>query len=119
MGLDAWITGNYGEDHPDNLDDRSDQERHEATLRAIDAERERQAVTPDELFSFWTPDEVAECLDVGDDLYAKLWKLVEEYRQPRQPEYPEEKWVDGLKRFWNRFTPDEQRQLNEAARKDR
>lgn len=42
-GLDAWITGNYGEDHPDNVDDRSDQERHEATCRAIDAERHLRA----------------------------------------------------------------------------
>ena len=39
MTLDDWITGSYGEDHPDNQDDRSDRERHEATLRAIDAER--------------------------------------------------------------------------------
>ena len=25
-GLDAWITGNYGEDHPDNTDDRDEEE---------------------------------------------------------------------------------------------
>jgi hypothetical protein len=42
-GLDAWITGNYGEDHPDNVDDRSDRERHEAICRAIDADRKRRA----------------------------------------------------------------------------
>lgn len=42
-GLDAWITGNYGEDHPDNTDDRSDRERHDAACRAIDAERDERA----------------------------------------------------------------------------
>ncbi|GAI81437.1 unnamed protein product [marine sediment metagenome] len=41
-GLDAWITGNYGEDHPDNIDDRTDKERHEAILRTIDGERKRK-----------------------------------------------------------------------------
>jgi hypothetical protein len=43
-GLDAWITGNYGEDHPDNVDDRSDRERHEAVCRAIDRDRRRRAL---------------------------------------------------------------------------
>lgn len=42
--LDRWITGNYGEDHPDNVDDRTDRERHEATCRAIDRERRRRAL---------------------------------------------------------------------------
>jgi hypothetical protein len=30
---------------------------------------------PDGL-EYWTADEVAECLSVGDDLYKKLWKLL-------------------------------------------
>ena len=74
-------------------------------------------IKPHEMFEFWTPDEVAECLDVGDDIYCKLWALLPEYNGPRDPEYPDEKWVDGLKRFWDRFTPDEQRRLNGAAEK--
>jgi len=41
--LDRWITGNYGEDHPDNVDDRTDRERHEAVCRAMDADRKRRA----------------------------------------------------------------------------
>lgn len=83
-------------------------------------DRERQGRTmagiePHGYFETWNPDEVAECMNVPRDLYTKLWGLVEEYRQPKAPEYPEEKWQDGLARFWGRFTPDEQRQLNDAA----
>ena len=35
--LDAWITGNWGYDHPDN-EEPTDQERHEMICREIDRE---------------------------------------------------------------------------------
>lgn len=42
--MDRWITGNYGEDHPDNVDDRSDRERHEAICRAMERDRRRRSL---------------------------------------------------------------------------
>lgn len=77
-------------------------------------------IEPHATFEFVTPDTVAECmLHSGNDpdgaLAAKLWDLVSEYRCRPDAEYPEERWVDSLKRFWNRFTPEEQRRLNAAA----
>lgn len=31
---------------------------------------------------YWTPDEVAECLDVGDDVYKKLWEILSDTKNP-------------------------------------
>jgi hypothetical protein len=42
--LDSWITGNWGEDHPDNYvdPDEAREEAHRAYCRAMDREEARQ-----------------------------------------------------------------------------
>jgi hypothetical protein len=59
------------------------------------------------------PDEFAECVDgVPDNLYRKLWSLVEQYKAP-SPEVSEEPCygMDTLNDFWDEFTSDEQNLL--------
>jgi hypothetical protein len=76
------------------------------------------------LFEVWSPDEVAECLEVSNELYTKLWKFVE--KQPPNPQLAPEniEWLNGrpdnfedyaLKNFWNELTEEEQIALNKVA----
>jgi len=68
------------------------------------------------------PDEVAECwngvISKGDvvNLYEALWDCVALYKAPR-PEVSEEPCIgmDTVAGFWNRFTEDQQKLLNELA----
>lgn len=82
-------------------------------------------------FEFWTPDEAAECLSVGDALYRRLWELLdkidEKDRMPlggdgtnRTVEYPPEpgsypKGTVGA--IWHKLTEEEQAELNAALEK--
>lgn len=80
---------------------------------------------------FWTPDEAAECLSVGDALYTRLWNLLEEMpEKDRKPlggdgtngtvEYPPEpgSYVKGsVKGIWGKLTEAEQAELNAAYEK--
>jgi hypothetical protein len=67
------------------------------------------------LFSVWTPDQVAECLDgVPLDLSGKLWEYVR--KKPRNNETPELYESDSLaRRGWRFLTEEERKILNACA----
>lgn len=73
------------------------------------------------LFGTIRPDEVAECWEgVTDDLYRALWDCVADYKAP-SPEESEEPCVglDSVADFWDRFSPEHQRQLIDLAEDER
>ena len=82
-----------------------------------------------ELLKFWTPDEVAECLEgVPEELYIKIWKdivpLVEKdkkadpaIKEVGYMEYPDQQWEFSTKRYWNKFTDKEKQTLIECVEK--
>jgi len=73
-------------------------------------------IAPHDAFTYTTADEVAECMEVGDQLYGKLWnEIVPKMAPLRASEYPDSIPDDVLSRFWTCFTADEQRALNAAA----
>ncbi len=79
------------------------------------------AIKPDVLFTIWTPDDVAECMEVGKSLYSKLWDMVDDYpdkRSPEEMETPDAEQSNNLAQFWNRLTVEEQTQLNVLAEVD-
>ena len=73
-----------------------------------------------ESLGYWTADEVAECLDVGMELYGKLWKLTNNSinRKPLGGEEPiiADTYSNNMKQLWNQFTEEEQRVMNDAYR---
>lgn len=71
---------------------------------------------PATLFTVWTPDEVAECLEgVGNTaLYTKLWSFVPDYKK-FDNEGPPDPGTNALSDFWRRLTPTEQALLNILA----
>jgi hypothetical protein len=82
------------------------------------------SIKPHDLFGYWTPDEVAECMGgVDDDLYVTLWGLVEFYDEREKPETPDTFYghVFGndlaLPRFWNRLDDADKLKLNELAKR--
>ncbi len=77
---------------------------------------------PNFLFTVWSPDTVAECLEgVTDSLYRRLWELTEEV--PASMDAETREWMcadDGwsercLAKVWKRLTPEEQKVLNHLA----
>jgi hypothetical protein len=76
---------------------------------------------PHDLFTYWTPDTAAECLDgVTPDLYRRLWSLVE--LLPRERYHVEESAPGdaldsrrGLAAVWSHLTEDERVTLNALA----
>jgi hypothetical protein len=69
---------------------------------------------PHFMFTSWSPDEVAECMDgVDGELYAKLWSLVP--LLPERGETPDTQFERGLAKFWDHLDDDEKIQLNEIA----
>jgi len=74
---------------------------------------------------YWTADEVAECLDVGNELYAKLYSLANEASNHKplggdgSDGTTEEPIVandcgNSMKQLWDKLTPEEQEQIEEA-----
>lgn len=73
--------------------------------------------TPNDLFDVWSPDQVAECLDgVPTELYSKIWnEIVPLYDGQERSEVPDDFGKRCLKNYWDKFTEEEQNQLNAAA----
>ncbi|HBT4799499.1 TPA: hypothetical protein MB324_004105 [Klebsiella pneumoniae] len=64
-----------------------------------------------ELLSYWTVDEVAECIDgVGEELYRKLWSFI-------TPETDGEN-APLAKVAWDTFNDEEKRELVAAIEKE-
>jgi hypothetical protein len=82
-------------------------------------ERETEvAVKPNGLFKVWSADEVAECLNVGEALYVKLWnEIVPLYANKPRSEVPDDFSSRNLSKFWSKFSDEEKKALNEAAKK--
>lgn len=78
---------------------------------------ESTTVQPDNLFTVWSPDAVAECLDgVSDDLYRRLWELTVDVPNLTEfDETPDCQFKRALSVVWHRLAPDEQVQLNALA----
>ena len=79
-------------------------------------------ITPNSWFDLIRPDEVAECWEgvlAAGDLYETLWACVSSYTAP-SPEESEEPCygMDAVADFWDRFTPEQQLQLNQLAERN-
>jgi hypothetical protein len=68
----------------------------------------------------WSPDTVAECLDISTDLYKRLWNEIlpiyierADYPNPYPGEY-----VDQTVHYWDLLTPAEQLEINNALQAD-
>jgi hypothetical protein len=75
-------------------------------------------IKPHGLFTVWSPDTVAECLEgIGNtDLYLKIWnEIVPLYANQPRSEVPDDFDRRCLKKYWSKFTDDEKRTLNAAA----
>jgi hypothetical protein len=76
-------------------------------------------VKPHAAFNVVRPDEVAECWNgvlASGDLYETLWACVNSYTAPKPEESEEPCWgMDCVADFWDRFSPDQQEQLNQLA----
>lgn len=79
---------------------------------------------------FYTADRVAECLHVSEDLYIKLWKILEEAENPTPlggdgsngtVETPDAQLDsdndDKVPNFWNKLTDAERTEVNAAYAK--
>ena len=80
-------------------------------------------VQPHPRLQYVTPDTVAECWNVGEDLYVALWKTVgaydDAYRANIEDIGPAD--VVGLNNvtdFWNQFTDEQKAELNRAAQQE-
>ena len=77
---------------------------------------------PNQLFSYWTADTVAECLEIGgaqSPLYLKLWNEIVPQHEPRlEGDFSENDTIpanNNLAAHWGKFTHYEQIKLNAAA----
>lgn len=77
------------------------------------------AIRPHGLFTVWSPDQVAECIDgIPQELYVRLWDIVPEYDDKPRSEVPDDFEERCLARWWDRFTEGEQLLLNDLATRD-
>jgi len=77
-------------------------------------------IKPHSLFSVWSPDEVAECLNgIGNSpLYSKIWnEIVPLYKGKPRSDVPDDFDRRCLKKYWSKFTNEEKLRLNECAEK--
>ena len=75
-------------------------------------------IEPDDLFRFWTPDAVAECLSVSDETYRALWHIVANQPPREFCETPDAEWDRyALIRTWAQLDPTAQADCNRAAAK--
>ena len=72
-------------------------------------------IVPDEIFKYWTPDEVAECMNVCRETWGALWRIVGTQVRPLHVEYPEQLYPFALIHHWNDLTRDQQIECNRAA----
>jgi hypothetical protein len=79
------------------------------------APAEPAPIVPDEIFKYWTPDEVAECMDVSKDTWMTLWRITGAQARPLHMEYPEELYPFALIHHWGDLTRDQQLECNRAA----
>jgi hypothetical protein len=69
-----------------------------------------------EILKYWTPTEVAECLNVGADLYSKLWDLEPGARAPRGPwDEPESEFPEPQEYGWWDMLTSYEQELVEIA----
>jgi hypothetical protein len=79
------------------------------------APAEPAPIVPDEIFKYWTPDEVAECMAVSKDTWTTLWRITGAQARPLHMEYPEELYPFALIHHWGDLTRDQQIECNRAA----
>ena len=71
----------------------------------------KKPLRPNPLFTIWRADEAAECLDLPDEVYKKLWREI----VPLQGEVIANDGSWNLAKYWRRLTLKEQIALNIAA----
>ena len=89
-----------------------------------------QIEMPDGL-TYWTADEVAECLAIGDDLYSKLWQILSDAKNPTPMggdgsngtvETPDGRYDpendDKAPHWWSKLAPADQAIIRDAYRKE-
>lgn len=73
-----------------------------------------KTIKPHALFTVWTTDETAECLDgVSDALCQRLWSLVPE--KCEFAETPDVRFDRALAKVWRRLSAEDQTELNRLA----
>ena len=78
-------------------------------------------IEPHAAFDIIRPDEVAECWDgvLAAGLYQPLWDCVGDYTAPSPEQSEEPCWgMDCVADFWDRFSPEQQHQLNQLAERN-
>lgn len=76
-------------------------------------------IAPYDTFNILSPDEVAECMEIGTDLYTKIWnEIVPLYDGQERSEVPDDHDKRCLAKYWDKFTPEEQERLNAVAKKE-
>ena len=71
----------------------------------------RRSFRPNPIFEIWRADEVAECMEIPDEIYAKLWNDI----VPLQGEVIANDGSWCLAKYWGKLTLKEQIALNIAA----
>ncbi len=73
-------------------------------------------LTPNPVFCVLSPDEVAETMEgVPPELSYKLWSLVSLYDKQPRSEVPDDFAERSVKKYWSKFTLQEQITLNILA----
>lgn len=75
-------------------------------------------VRPHGLYSVWSPDEVAECLDgvsAVEGLSNALWTLVHYYADAPRSEWNDDFTSRALSNWWDKLNVEHQRALNQLA----
>jgi hypothetical protein len=67
------------------------------------------------LFATWRADEVAECLNVSEEIYRYLWGVIVPLQPKPRPEREEPTYEYPLKTFWSQVPRAMRRELNQAA----
>ena len=76
-------------------------------------------IKPHGLFSVWSPDQVAECLEgVDDALYSALWGLVSRYEGATRSECNDDFADRALENWWNELSEEHQTKLNVLAARE-
>ena len=82
-----------------------------------------QEVIPLDAANYFTPDDMAECMDgVSDELNQVLWKVVSDYEKDfgvKEYEEPIDMYEDlSLTAMWGKFTNDQRAQINDILTKN-
>ena len=72
-------------------------------------------IKPHPLFAVWRADEVAECLNVGDEAYQHLWNVIVPMQPKPREDREEPTYEYPLRNYWSQVPHAMRKTLNKAA----